>query len=187
MRDNLNYEVQMKSNKEIKKAVETKIFELIEKFDNSYEVMSKENFDFPKISFNKKGSISGSFSSRDNEISFNFTLLKENYDKFMETTVVHEVSHFICYVMFGHQYSRSGRHISHGRSWKSIMNFFGVPAKRCHSYNCDSVRTISRAKNTFLYKCNCREVELSSIRHNRARKGSIYVCNLCKSNLVEVK
>lgn len=141
----------------------------------------------PEVLFDLKGnSINGQFVSYDyamTELHFHPDKLHKEFDHYINTTIPHEVAHYCAYIWKGVVYNRSGRRIIHGDTWKYIMRLFGVKPSRCNSYQ--TVTTKGRKKR-FTYKCECRTYELTSIRHNRVKKGRHYVCRDCHERLQEV-
>jgi len=168
---------------EAKKAVVDKVHELI----NTYNKAFGTSITVPEIRFDKKGKTAGCVSYRNNHVfmNFNLFLLIENFSDFIKTVVPHEVSHYCVYSIYGHEYTRSGRRVIHGKNWKSAMRFFGVDPNRCHNY--DTSCCASRRLNYFVYRCECSEHKISSILHNRIKNGKNYRCTSCKSRLHYVK
>ena len=94
---------------------------------------------------------------------------------FIEQTVAHEVAHLLAHELFGPRVQ------SHGKEWQAIMvKVFGLPADRCHTYDTKRV-----SRRPWVYQCQCegKTITLSTIRHNRAKKGIIYQCMSCRSPL----
>ena len=105
------------------------------------------------------------------QIRFNTRLLVENSEDFLLRTVPHEVAHIVAYRLHGSTIK------PHGPEWKAVMELFGAEASRCHSYD-TSASQIRRLKR-FSYRCDCRVHQLTSIRHNRAKRGQQYICKAC--------
>ncbi len=108
-------------------------------------------------------------------IRYNRHLLEENLETFLRRTVPHEVAHLVTYLTFG------PRCRPHGGEWRQVMEFFGADASRCHSY--DTSRTRGRTLKEYPYTCGCRDHFLTSIRHNRVRRGQRYYCQRCGETL----
>lgn len=104
-------------------------------------------------------------------IRYNPLLLRENGEDFLRRTVPHEVAHLITRLVFGL------RCRPHGEEWREVMAFFGADPSRCHNYDTSRART--RTLTQYPYACGCRDHALSSIRHNRARRGQRYLCRSC--------
>ncbi|MGI9278411.1 MAG: SprT family zinc-dependent metalloprotease [Endozoicomonas sp.] len=138
-----------------------------------------KRFPRPQITLNLRGETAGQAWTEKNQLRLNKQLFKENKEHFLEHTVGHEVAHLIAHQLFG-------RNIRpHGREWQFIMEeVFRLPAQRTHSYN-----TRNASKRPFLYRCRCdgKTIPLSTIRHNRAVKGTVYLCTQCREPLTFVE
>jgi SprT protein len=114
------------------------------------------------------------------EINLNAKIAEAEGDKFTKT-IAHEFAH-AC--VWAHQF-RQGKHRvtdHHGPVWQEIMNLFGYPAERCHSYeSAEAVRHIEK----FKYRCGCGPVQLVGPKiHAKIQRGSIYTCRVCRRKLV---
>lgn len=109
-------------------------------------------------------------------IRYNALLLAENRDDFLKRTVPHEVAHIVARRRFGKKIK------PHGAEWRQVMHLFGAEASRCHNY--DVSRSIRRTLKRYPYRCDCTTHQLSSIRHNRVKRGQIYRCISCKQPLI---
>ena len=127
-----------------------------------------------KVRFDKRGTVAGTctYNNGKFELNFNKILLKEYRYEFIHETVTHEVAHAIDWVV--------NRKSGHSKTWKDIMVRFGAKPNRLHSYNVDKCRVV---KAKYVYECDCTKHNLTSIRHNRAKKGVVYRCKLCKTPL----
>ena len=138
-----------------------------------------KRFKRPYIRADLRGESAGQAWPQKHQLRFNPVLLKENRAHFLRQTVAHEVAHLLAYALFGPGVQ------AHGREWQSIMTeVFALPADRCHSYD-----TQNSSRKPWLYQCHCegKLVALSTIRHNRSRKGAVYLCTSCKTPLKFVK
>jgi predicted SprT family Zn-dependent metalloprotease len=141
---------------------------------------------FPEIKFTKRGRSAGTcscvrtganshFTNTTCVINFNLPMAKENGQKFIDRTPLHEVAHYINFFIF------EGR--GHSRSWANIMQRLGaIDCSRCHDY-----KIVDR--NIYVkypYKCSCETLhQLTAIRHNRTQRNkATYVCRRCNSDLV---
>jgi SprT protein len=104
-------------------------------------------------------------------LRYNLALLQREGEGFIQRTVPHEVAHLIVHQRFG----ASAR--PHGAEWRAVMAALGADASRCHSYDVTGLN--QRQLRRFAYHCQCREHQLSSIRHNRVVKGQQYLCKSC--------
>lgn len=107
-------------------------------------------------------------------IRLNPALLAGHPREMLEETVPHEIAHLVVA-------RRHGRRVApHGPEWRAVMADFGVPARACHTLPAEPSRRLRR----YRYRCACPEgVELTSIRHNRARRGTRYLCRRCGETL----
>ncbi len=112
-------------------------------------------------------------------IRYNALLLTENRDDFLRRTVPHEVAHVVARRLFGRKIR------PHGAEWRQVMQLFGAEASRCHNY--DVTRSARRTLKRYAYRCDCRTHQLSSIRHNRVKRGQTYHCLACKQPLVALE
>jgi SprT protein len=95
--------------------------------------------------------------------------MMENQQAFIEEVVPHELAHLLVWKHFG-------RVAPHGKEWKWMMEaVLGVPARRTHQFELESVR-----RNTFPYRCQCQQHQLTVRRHNRVVRGeATYRCVKC--------
>lgn len=103
-------------------------------------------------------------------IRYNLSLAARQPDAFIAETVPHEVAHAVTHVCHGHVRP-------HGAEWRRVMHWLGLPQpRRCHTFDTD---TAIRAQRRWRYQCACRTHQLSTTRHNRARRGTAYLCRCC--------
>ncbi|MGF1701560.1 SprT family zinc-dependent metalloprotease [Photobacterium makurazakiensis] len=127
----------------------------------------------PTVSFKQRGKIAGSARLQGWEVRFNPVLLTENPHAFLNEVVPHEVAHLVAFKLFG-------RVRPHGKEWKIIMaDVFGVPPRTTHSFDVSSVQG-----NTYTYRCQCSEHQLTIRRHNKIQRGqATYQCRQCEQPL----
>lgn len=104
-------------------------------------------------------------------IRYHPALLLRHGDDFLRRTVPHETAHFLVYRLHGHGVR------PHGPEWQAVMRHLGADPERCHDYDVDGLA--ARRTRYFLYHCDCNEHQLSSIRHNKVRRGVSYSCRRC--------
>ncbi|MBZ7663995.1 SprT family zinc-dependent metalloprotease [Klebsiella pasteurii] len=131
----------------------------------------------PVLVYQQRGTSAGTAWLEKNEIRLNPVLLLENQQAFIDEVVPHELAHLLVWKHFG-------RVAPHGKEWKWMMeSVLGVPALRTHRFELDSVR-----KNTFPYRCQCQQHQLTVRRHNRVMRGeATYRCVRCGDVLVAEK
>ena len=148
--------------------LDNKIIQLMVQAMNHY----KKPFNIPEIKYDLRGTCAGIYSGKDNSINLNFTLLSENFQDFIDNTIPHEIAHCIA-----RQIDRYCK--PHGKVWKNVMVFcFGINPKRTHQYNTTNskVRNVTR----YEYTCDCGTIfNITSIRHNKIKKGKSYICKKC--------
>jgi SprT protein len=145
---------------------------------NELRVKARELFTVnidPTISYDLRGQSAGQANYRHNVIRLNRELLEKYAADFIDQTVPHEFAHLVAYQVYGRRVK------PHGNEWRSIMVAFGAEPSRTHRYEVSKTRRLRR----YLYKCNCpgKEHELTSIRHNRIRRGAGYLCGQCNEVL----
>ena len=128
------------------------------------------NAKMPTIEFNKRLTSTAGRAWHDrNYIDISYKLYQENVQAFEMDTIPHELAHIIACKYF--------QSTGHDNAWRYVyQTLTGKTPSRCHSY--------SIARDTFKYKCKCKEWDLSKIRHNRSEQGRAYFCPHCKGILV---
>ena len=81
------------------------------------------------IAFDVRGRMGGWACSKDCKVRLNLGLLAYEGEEACKQTAGHELAHFVTHRKFGR-----GAH-PHGAEWKAVMLAFGLPPKRCHSYD----------------------------------------------------
>ncbi|GAB6264149.1 SprT family zinc-dependent metalloprotease [Photobacterium sp. R1] len=130
-------------------------------------------FPDPAIRFTQRGKSAGSARLQSWEIRYNPVLMAENPQAFLEEVVPHELAHLLTFACYG-------RVKPHGTEWQRMMtDIFHVPARTTHSFDVTSV-----SGQTFCYRCQCREHQLTLRRHNKVmRQQAIYHCTQCHQPL----
>jgi SprT protein len=133
------------------------------------ELFFKRCFPRPHIQFTLRGKSAGTAHLQLNKIRFNPVLLKENPEAYLNQVVCHEISHLLCFMLYG-------KVKPHGKEWQHMMQtVFKVPADTRHQLNTQSV-----VGKEFDYLCHCGQVKLSIRRHNRVVRGQTqYRCKRC--------
>lgn len=152
--------------------IEHQYQQILDKIEADYQHAERyfnRSFNRPSIQFSLRGKAAGSAHLQLNKLRFNPVLLKENTQVFIDDVVPHEISHLLCYQLFG-------RVKPHGKEWQSIMHsVFKRPPRTTHQLNVESVRG-----KHFGYSCQCGEVSLSIRRHNNVMRGKTqYRCKRC--------
>lgn len=144
---------------------------LNETFDKARIIFGRD-FAAPRVTFDLRGRTAGTANYITNHIRFNEILLRENEEKFVNSTIPHEASHLIARAMYGHGIR------SHGIEWKGIMGRMGLEPSRCHSYDTTNSVTRTHAKTSMF--CSCREHKVTKRVANKVAMGIRYKCRECK-------
>ena len=146
---------------------------------DGYLQIAAELFDYPyesiPVTFDLKGSAAGMYQLRYNErvIRFNPYIFAKYFEDSLQTTVPHEVAHYVTDKLFGLHNIRP-----HGREWKSVMSAFGANPSATGNYDLEGIPV--RRYKRFKYECDCRDHELTIIRHNKIQRGEKrYLCRFC--------
>lgn len=141
---------------------------------------SARRLPLPEVVFDLRGRAAGQAvlarhrGGRD-RIRINAALLASHPREMLAETVPHEVAHVVV-----HRLHRR-RTRPHGAQWQSLMRAFGVAPEPCHTLPVEPTRRLQR----FRYTCACTEAAwLTSIRHNRASRGTAYLCRRCGERLM---
>ncbi|NNE43518.1 MAG: hypothetical protein HKN12_04875 [Gemmatimonadetes bacterium] len=133
----------------------------------------------PEIRFRLRGRTAGEACPRTALTNYNQELLEKYGEDFIREIVPHELAHLIAPCLHPHRIR------PHGKEWKAVMAFFGVPAKRCHTFETMPVASAGR----FRYHCACEKDHwLTRRQHRRRQRGHmVYSCRACGKTLVYVK
>ncbi|KAA3624277.1 MAG: metallopeptidase (SprT family) [Proteobacteria bacterium] len=106
-------------------------------------------------------------------IRFNPHLFARHFEENLRDTVAHEVAHYVVDVLFGREGVKP-----HGAQWREAMRKFGVTPTVRHEFD---LRGLSvRRQRRFAYVCDCREHQLTTVRHNRVvARRAVYHCRRC--------
>ncbi|KVX00241.1 SprT family zinc-dependent metalloprotease [Shewanella frigidimarina] len=137
----------------------------------------KRQFPRPSVHFSLRGKSAGTAHLQTNKLRFNPVLLAENHDIFINEVVPHEISHLLCFHLFG-------KVKPHGKEWQSVMlTTFNITPKTTHQLNTQSV-----SGQQFEYFCGCGSINLTIRRHNRIVRGQTqYRCRRCQQTLTSFK
>jgi len=118
-------------------------------------------------------------------LKLNPDLLNEMKEVYIDNVVTHEFAHACVRKYLG--YYKNGRKIMpHGTEFKAFCRTFGISGGATTNIASNS-KTLTENKkrlNRYTYVCNCREHEVSLIKHNRMKKGDHYGCSLCGGKLI---
>lgn len=135
------------------------------------------------ISFDLRGRAAGMYQVRRGRqrIRYNPWIFSLHYQANLNETIPHEVAHFMADRLFGMSNIRP-----HGKEWQTIMRTLGVEPRATADFDLTGVP--QRRQRRYRYHCNCREYELTTIRHNRiCRHQASYRCRYCGAELVHTR
>lgn len=132
------------------------------------------------VLFDLRGRVAGMYrvARRERQIRYNPSIFARHFEHGLQTTVPHEVAHYLTDRLYGLAHIRP-----HGREWRAVMLALGVtPRATC---NLDLGEVAIRRQRRFTYRCACRTHQLSACRHNRVVAGTAcYRCRRCGGELV---
>lgn len=121
------------------------------------------------------------FPKKRQQIRFNPWLFSKYPEDSWRNTIPHEVAHYISDCLYGLKNIKP-----HGKEWKKIMHDFKAEPLVRGDYDLGGIPT--RQIRRFPYRCSCREVALTSIRHNKVQRGQQeYRCRDCSEKLILVE
>ncbi|WP_246837722.1 SprT-like domain-containing protein [Salinicola sp. MH3R3-1] len=129
----------------------------------------------PAIWFDLRGRSAGQAHYQRGGLRFNWTLLRENRQAFMDEIVPHEMAHWLVFHL-----EEGARARPHGREWQTVMRqLYGLKPTVTHRFD------IARASpSPYLYRCRCEVLHrFTGRRHSQAMKGSRYLCRHCRTTL----
>lgn len=119
-------------------------------------------------------------------INLNPKLLNELKGTYIDTVVVHEV----CHALVAHNYGFAvggKRVMPHGAEFKYYAAMAGISGKATTRIATGSkaLQNSGRKTSRYPYHCDCSEHQLSTVRHNKIKKGhASYSCRKCRQPLV---
>ena len=152
--------------------IDAKIQECIDSAERYFKIKLKP----PSYNFKQRGRTAGTAYLQRNEMRFNTFMLQQDPQKFIDNVVPHEVAHIVVHQVFGAKVR------PHGKEWIAVMeHLFNVEAHRTHDFD------VPKARNAFLYQCQCQTHEFTAHRHGRAERGTQYICRSCRAPLTFLK
>ena len=151
-------------------------------FIHRAEDIFKRNFGIIPILFDLKGRSAGMYRIKKNgsAIRYNAFIFSKYFEDNLAVTVPHEVAHYITDAVYGLKNIRP-----HGKEWKQLMRLFDADPSRTCNYDLSGIPL--RTTRRHAYCCACSTHQLTSVRHNRIRRGSArYYCRKCRQVLTEI-
>ena len=146
----------------------------LQSLEGSFSASIIRRITCPSLSINQRGKIAGSASLQKNHIKLNPQLFHDNIDYYHDQVIAHELAHILVFQLFPR------RTKPHGIEWQTIMHdVFDIEPKVSHQLDVTKV-----AGPTFTYACDCQNVQMSLIRHNKVQnKKQSYICRRCRNPL----
>ena len=138
------------------------------------------------ISYNLDSANSvGQYTRSKKLISLNPKLLEEYGNLYILDVVVHEFAHAVVAQKYPSGYIGRKRIMPHGKQFKAVCSHFGNDGSATTKLfnNSTTMKKVKRQAR-IKYKCNCREHELSKVRHRRVLEGIKYTCTACGTHIV---
>lgn len=169
--------------KKWEKAVDDKIKELDKKVKNEY---GKSINIIIEYSLNSSRSL-GTHQKIGaiHKIRLNPALLNELKQSYIDEVVVHEYCH-ACVTEFAGYFRNGKRVMPHGPEFKQFCRFFGIVGKSTTNIakNSKAMKSSGRKTARYPYECGCQVHELTTIRHNKVKRGeATYTCKRCGQKL----
>lgn len=143
------------------------------------ETIFQREFAPIEILFDLIGGSAGMFrvKRRHCQIRYNPWLFAKYFDENLVSTVPHEVAHYIVHKLYSPTRTRP-----HGAEWQAVMAAFDAEPAVTGNYDLSGIPR--RPQRRFNYRCDCRQHELSTRRHNKVISGdSSYQCRHCRGEL----
>lgn len=132
------------------------------------------------ISFDLTGRAAGMYrvQRRQRLIRYNPYIFARYFEHGLQTTVPHEVAHYVTDRIHG-----LGRIRPHGVEWQTVMRALGAEPRVSARFDLQGIP--QRQQRRFEYRCECTVHQLTTCRHNKIISGKArYHCRLCGSLLV---
>lgn len=127
------------------KELQTKVEKALLAACKTAEAKYGQPFELPEVRWDIKNTDGGRANYGQWLVRLNLILCVENEEKFLATTVPHEMAHLIAYRVFHAKLTSLGKKLRpHGKEWKEVMGVLSVPAKATHSYVCTSIHRPKR-------------------------------------------
>lgn len=144
-----------------------------------------------EITFDLKGRSAGMYRVKQSrgrifrrtqrEIRYNTFIFAKYFEDNYATTIPHEVAHYVTDIIYGLKNIKP-----HGKEWQAVMAAFDADASVTADYDLAGIPL--KKQSLFIYRCDCREHQLSSIRHNKIKKRRFrYYCIHCKQVLQQAE
>ena len=135
------------------------------------------------VKFDLLGLTAGMFLFKNKKplIRYNPHLLAKYFQESIDSTVPHEVAHYIVHEMYpSKRFKKSVK--PHGAEWRFVMEKFEADASITCDFDYTGIPRRKQQRHT--YVCSCQEHHLASVTHNRMQKKRWkYLCKVCEHEL----
>jgi SprT protein len=131
------------------------------------------------IRFDLDGKTAGMYRvfRQQRSIRYNPYIFAKYFEDNYQTTIPHEVAHYVTDMIYGLKNIRP-----HGHEWKAVMQAFNADSSVTANFDLSGIPL--RRQRYHRYYCACREHEISTTRHNRIqKKRGRYYCRYCRQSL----
>lgn len=131
------------------------------------------------VLFDLRGRCSGMYRIKGKQkvIRYNPHIFAKYFADNLQTTIPHEVAHYVTDCLYGWRNIRP-----HGAEWRGVMAVLKADASRTGDYDLGGIPT--RRLRYFDYGCGCQRHRLSIRRHNKLLRGEVvYHCRQCGDGL----
>jgi len=163
----------------ISKVQEKQVIDATQNTLNQAEVIHKTRFRPIDVRFDLKGRAAGMYrvQRRKRVIRYNPYLFAKYFDHNLQTTVPHEVAHYVTDMLFGLRNIQP-----HGKQWQAVMLSLGADPAVTGDYDLTGIPV--RRQRRFHYQCACSEHQVSTVRHKRVMRGDMkYLCRACHTEI----
>lgn len=166
---------------ELRQQVLARVATMVELGNTAWAQLGKPPMPRPTVAFDLRGRAAGEASMKQTasglvlrHLRINADLLQKNTAEVVEQTVPHEVAHLLTWHYFG-------KVDPHGDEWARVMRSLGREPNRLHSMEVEPARV---EKREFIYRCACKQHELTLRRHKKVLLGkNSYGCPSCNQVL----
>lgn len=120
-------------------ALRKKVEDAVEAAFVKCEKHYKQKFKRPEIRYDIRNTNGGEAWFRVNRIRLNLTFLVENEEKFLASTVPHEVAHLVAHAVYDTKPMNGKKVRPHGKEWKEVMGVLSLEPKVTHTYDLTSL------------------------------------------------
>lgn len=137
-----------------------KVDAVVEASFRTCEKHYKRKFKRPEVRYNIRNTNSGGAWFNRNLIRLNLTFLVENEEKFLATTVPHEVAHLVARYVYTSKPMNGKSVRPHGKEWKEVMGVLGVEPKTKHTYSIASLDIVKTKRKRGMLTTKAKLMEL---------------------------